>query len=119
MPGLLGCPIVLSLCVRTGDENGPLPPSEVFEVVNAASPGFRRTVPSPTNNGVPGQIQRPSGKTRTGIRFHEGTRSQGCVVVCDRETEAMLRDTVDQNDATGGTRLIIFEVQCDQPVPGC
>ena len=97
-------------------ENGPLPPNETFDLINADSPKFGRRLPSPTNNGNPGEVKRPNGKTRTGLRIHGGTVSKGCVTTGEgddgQREEDFLRDLVDRNQNDGGTTLYIFESNC-------
>ena len=95
--------------------NGPLPPGE-YDLPNAYSPTFKRIVPSPTNTGVPGVIATPAGTQRGGIRWHKGTHSEGCFTTGPgqrgSDAETMVRDIVNRNSQTGGTRVIIQEIDC-------
>ncbi len=96
--------------------NGPISSGD-YDLPNAFSPQFNRVVPSPTNTGRPGQVRTPSGTTRSGIRIHAGTISQGCLTTgrgqTGVETEGAIRDLVNRNVNTGGTTLTIEEQDCN------
>lgn len=95
--------------------NGPLPPDS-YDVLNAHSPGFGRTLPSPTNTGRPGEVVTPAGTVRSGIRIHQGTISQGCLTTgrgrSGADLERYIRELVNRNRNTGGTSPIIEERDC-------
>jgi RHS repeat-associated protein len=101
-------------------EDGPLAPG-TYDLPNAYSPTFKRIVPSPTNTGVPGKVTSPAGTPREGIRVHSGNYSRGCIVTgsgsAGRSLETTLTGIVSKNVGTGGTKLVIVEVDCSKCPP--
>ena len=96
-------------------DNGPLPPGS-YDLVNAYSPKFGRTLPSPTNTGVPGEVVTPLGTNRAGIRVHKGSYSRGCLTLGNGsegdQLENSIRELVDNNAQDGGTSLRIVDGPC-------
>lgn len=98
---------------------GPLPPGQ-YDLVNDYSPGFKRILPSPTNMGVnrPGEVTTPKNTLRSGVRVHAGCTSEGCLTTGNGAeglaVENLIRNLVGRNQNSGGTILIIKEVNCCQ-----
>jgi hypothetical protein len=73
-------------------------------------------LPSPTNQGIPGAVKTPKNAQRTGIRFHRGTYSEGCVTLGTgeegKQLEEKITNLVDQHSGRGGTIFTITEVSC-------